>query len=71
LSRDVRPFCKADGDTNEITVCFNSESIKSAYEELQQQHLNFTMEYTEFAEDFAMFIVQDPDGNNIEFAGKP
>jgi hypothetical protein len=29
------------------------------------------MEYTEFAEDFAMFIVQDPDGNNIEFAGKP
>jgi catechol 2,3-dioxygenase-like lactoylglutathione lyase family enzyme len=67
-----RKNARTAGDSSgEITVCFSSESIKSAFDELQQQQLRFTMDYTEFTEDFAMFIVQDPDGNNIEFAGKP
>ena len=58
-------------DVAEITACFKSHSVKTAFEQLQRQQLSFTMKYTEFSSDFCMFIVRDPDGNNIEFAGKP
>ena len=54
-----------------IIVCFSVESVKEAYEELQKQQIQITMKYTEYSSDYAMFMISDPDGNIIEFAGKP
>jgi catechol 2,3-dioxygenase-like lactoylglutathione lyase family enzyme len=55
----------------EICPCFGLESIKAGWEALSAAGLHVLMPYTEFAPTFAMFAVADPDGNRLEFAGKP
>ncbi len=55
----------------DITVCFAADSVKSAYEKLLKKDVIITMEYEEYSPEFAMFIISDPDGNILEFAGNP
>ena len=52
-------------------VCFKVESIKAAYEALVTMGVEMVVEYTEYSPDFAMFMAADPDGNVVEFAGRP
>lgn len=55
----------------EIAPCFGCESVRASWEALSGAGLHAPMPYTEFAPEFAMFAVSDPDGNRIEFAGRP
>lgn len=55
----------------EMCPCFGLESIKRGHQALEDAGLHVLMPYTEYAPTFAMFAVADPDGNRIEFAGKP
>lgn len=57
--------------TAEICPCFGLESIKAGWEALRAAGLHVLMPYTEYAPTFAMFAVADPDGNRLEFAGRP
>ncbi len=58
-----------DGPT--ISACFTTGSVKATWERLQAAAVPVVEEYQEPADGFAMFRVEDPDGNVIEIAGKP
>jgi predicted enzyme related to lactoylglutathione lyase len=55
----------------DITVCFGVESVKSAYDAVQEKGVQIVMKYTEYGPEYAVFMVTDPDGNIIEIAGSP
>ena len=55
----------------EVGPCFACDSVKAASEALLVAGQTLVMNYQEFSPHFAMFQIQDPDGNLIEFAGKP
>ena len=55
----------------DITICFTVESVKKAYEEIGNKNIQVVMKYTEYAQDYAVFMIADPDGNIIELAGNP
>jgi len=55
----------------EVSPCFGIESVKAGWEAMTVAGLQVLMPYTQFAPGFAMFAVADPDGNRLEFAGKP
>ncbi len=54
-----------------ISLCFDSSSIRAAYDKLRQAEVAVVEEYREYSPEFAMFRVADPDGNVLEFAGRP
>lgn len=56
---------------NTVSPCFASESVRSAYETLKEADVAFVEDYNQSTDTFAMFRIADPDGNVIEFAGKP
>lgn len=56
---------------NTISPTFASSSIRHAYNILKEQGVPIVEEYNQPNESFAMFRIADPDGNVIEFAGKP
>jgi catechol 2,3-dioxygenase-like lactoylglutathione lyase family enzyme len=56
---------------NTISPTFTTDSIRAAYEAIKAKNAPFVEDYYEESPDFAMFRVADPDGNIIEFAGKP
>jgi len=67
-----RKSSKVDAMTNaDVTICFSTKSVKHAYEVLSSGNTNVTMNYVEYSDEFAMFMVADPDGNIVEFAGTP
>jgi hypothetical protein len=45
--------------------------VKDAFEKLADAEVKIVSDYEEFSPDFAFFRIADPDGNKIEFAGKP
>ena len=55
----------------DITICFNVESVKQAYEEIEKRGIPIAMKYAEYGPEYAVFMIADPDGNIIEFAGMP
>jgi catechol 2,3-dioxygenase-like lactoylglutathione lyase family enzyme len=57
--------------TVEFSPCFATDSVKGAYRALKAAGVPISVEYQEFAPTFAFFRISDPDGNLIEFAGKP
>jgi catechol 2,3-dioxygenase-like lactoylglutathione lyase family enzyme len=57
--------------TAEFSPCFATDSVKASYEALKAAGVRIVSPYSEFAPTFAMFRIADPDGNLIEFAGKP
>ncbi len=78
-SGDVTLYLEANRQTEksdsskaaEFSPCFATESVKASYEALRTSGVNMVVEYREFAPTFAFFLIADPDGNLIEFAGKP
>lgn len=58
-------------ELSEFSPCFATDSVKQTYEVLKSSGVRIAEEYQEFAPTFALFKIVDPDGNLIEFAGKP
>ncbi len=56
---------------SEFSPCFDTDSVKQTYEVMKSSGVKIVEEYQEFAPTFAIFKIVDPDGNLIEFAGKP
>ena len=54
-----------------ISICFDTPSVCGAYEELKAKGVRVVEELRTVGDDFAMFRIADPDGNVVEFAGKP
>ena len=55
----------------DITVCFNVESVKKAYDDFEKRQIKIVMEYVEYSPEYAWFMISDPDGNIFEIAGNP
>jgi len=57
----------------EVGFCLETAagSVKDAHAKLSAAGATIIEDYQEFAPTFAMFRIADPDGNVIEFAGKP
>jgi catechol 2,3-dioxygenase-like lactoylglutathione lyase family enzyme len=53
------------------SICFSTPSVREAYAKLHAAGVPIIEEYNEIAPTFAMFRIADPDGNVVEFAGKP
>ncbi len=53
------------------SVCFGAESLRAAWEHLQAKQVPVIEAFQQMGQDFAFFRVADPDGNVVEFAGKP
>ena len=58
-------------DAADIAVCFGVESVKRAYDAVQEKGVQIVMKYTEYGPEYAVFMIADPDGNIIEIAGSP
>jgi catechol 2,3-dioxygenase-like lactoylglutathione lyase family enzyme len=65
--RDMEP----EPPSAEICPCFGLESVRAGWAALSAAGLHVLMPYIEFSPAFAMFAVADPDGNRLEFAGRP
>jgi len=53
-------------------MCFQpEEGVRAAYEALKKHGVAIAGEYMEFGPNFHMFTFADPDGQLIEFAGRP
>ncbi len=59
------------GTTAEFSPCFATDSVKASWQALRDAGTTIVEEYQEFGPEFALFKVADPDGNLIEFAGRP
>jgi catechol 2,3-dioxygenase-like lactoylglutathione lyase family enzyme len=55
----------------EFSPCFATDSVRASYEALKAAGVRVVLRYSEVAPAFAVFRIADPDGNLIEFAGKP
>lgn len=62
-----------DGEagTAEFCPCFETDSVKASFEALRDAGVTISAGYREYGPEFALFRISDPDGNLIEFAGKP
>jgi catechol 2,3-dioxygenase-like lactoylglutathione lyase family enzyme len=54
-----------------VSLCFDASSIRSAFDTLRDAGAPVVEEYREYSPEFAMFRIADPDGNVVEFAGRP
>ncbi len=54
-----------------ISPVFDCPSVKKTFEFLKSQKVTIIEDYIEYSSDFAMFRFVDPDGNVLEFAGRP
>lgn len=66
-----KPGSPAGMELPTTSLCFDSASIRRAYETLRAAEVPVVEEYREHSPEFAMFRVADPDGNVVEFAGHP
>ncbi len=57
--------------TAEFSPCFATDSVKASFEALKAAGVQICSAYQLFGPTFAFFRIVDPDGNLIEFAGKP
>ena len=57
--------------SQEFSPCLAVDSVEGAYDALSKAGVEMAMKYQEYTPEFAMFIVKDPDGLKVEFAGKP
>lgn len=55
----------------EFSPCFETDSLRQAYETLKASGAAIVEMYQEYGPTFALFKIEDPDGNLIEFAGAP
>lgn len=53
------------------SLCLSGPSIRRIWEHLQSCGVPVVEPWLQHGEDFAMFRVEDPDGNVVEFAGTP
>lgn len=60
-----------DEPVAEIAPCFGLESVRAGWEAAQAAGLHVLAPYQDFAPTFAFFAIADPDGNRLEFAGRP
>jgi catechol 2,3-dioxygenase-like lactoylglutathione lyase family enzyme len=58
-------------DAPTTSACFTSGSVKATWERLRRASVPVIEVYKEPAPGFAMFRVEDPDGNVVEVAGAP
>lgn len=61
----------ADTKYATTSIVFATESVKQTYKHLRKMNVPSMQEYVAYSDEFAMFRINDPDGNVIEFAGKP
>ena len=54
-----------------VSICFDTPSVRAAFDELKAKSVRVVEELRSVGDDFAMFRIADPDGNVVEFAGKP
>ena len=54
-----------------VIPVFGSQSIKGSYQALKAAGVTIRKDLEEFGPEYANFQIADPDGNVIEFAGKP
>ncbi len=68
-----KPKSSAPLSECEVSFCLGTaaDSVKDACEKLKAAGVNIIEDYQELAPTFAAFRIADPDGNVIEFAGKP
>ena len=71
LEEGRQPRTAQPGTEAEMGVCFGCASVKAASEAMAAAGISLLTPYQEFAPAYAMFQINDPDGNLIEFAGKP
>lgn len=55
----------------DVTLCLAVDSVKKACTDLKASGVDICMDYIEYSPEFSMFMVKDPDGNVVEFAGRP
>ncbi len=55
----------------EVAAVLEVASVKAAAEALEAGGVRIVTPYQEFGPEFGMFQISDPDGNLVEFAGKP
>jgi catechol 2,3-dioxygenase-like lactoylglutathione lyase family enzyme len=53
------------------SLCLSGPSIRRIWNRLQDLGVPVVEPWLQHGEDFAMFRVEDPDGNVVEFAGTP
>lgn len=58
-------------DEPTTSACLTTGSVKATWERLRAKSVPVIETYREPAEGFAMFRVEDPDGNVVEVAGAP
>jgi catechol 2,3-dioxygenase-like lactoylglutathione lyase family enzyme len=68
-----KPRSSSPLSESEVSFCLGTAggSVKEAHEKLKSAGVAVVEDYQEFAPTFAAFRIADPDGNVIEFAGKP
>lgn len=67
--REGRAAAGLDAPT--VSLCFDTPSVRATWEALQAEGVVVVDPYGELSPEFAMFRIEDPDGNVIEFVGKP
>ena len=55
----------------DVRSVFLTRSVRETHEKLKTAGVPIVQEYQEFSATYAIFQIKDPDGNVIEFAGKP
>lgn len=61
-----------DGDSRAgFMPCFATGSVRGSYDSLKAAGVPIADEYTECSPTFALFRIRDPEGNLVEFAGRP
>jgi catechol 2,3-dioxygenase-like lactoylglutathione lyase family enzyme len=53
------------------SICFATVSVGATFEALKSAGVRIIKDYKQYGDQFAMFRIADPDGNVLEFAGKP
>jgi predicted enzyme related to lactoylglutathione lyase len=72
LEGGMKPKASTDNTSPCVSLCFDAEGgIKNAYEKLKEKNIKLIGDYMKYSDNFHMFRIADPDGNILEFAGKP
>jgi catechol 2,3-dioxygenase-like lactoylglutathione lyase family enzyme len=58
-------------DAPTTSACLTTGSVKATWERMRKASVPVIETYREPADGFAMFRVEDPDGNVVEIAGAP
>jgi len=61
----------ADPETTRISPAFAVESVRASHDALVGEGIPVVIPYRAFGDTFALFAIEDPDGNVLSFSGPP